>query len=305
MSSTFSTFMANLPRLIRAPFLLLTPICVGVGAVAAWHDTGEIDLFRLVIIMIGALAAHISVNTFNEYFDFRSGLDLHTERTPFSGGSGALPENPGLASAALALAWGSFAVTVICGLLLLRLAGSGLLPIGVAGLALIYLYTEWINRLSWLCLIAPGTGFGLFMVVGSYYAITGEFSATAFVAALPVFFLVNALLLLNQLPDIKADRDAGRRHLPIVIGAEKSVTLFGALVVLAYLSVVAGVGAGILPLAALTVLLSVPLAISIWQQLRSGEVENPASLIPAMGKNVVLTLATPALLGVGFVWASY
>lgn len=305
MSSSVSTFMANVPKLIRAPFLLLTPICVGVGAAVAWHDSGSIDVFRLVIILIGALAAHISVNTFNEYFDFRSGIDLNTERTPFSGGSGALPENPGLAPAALALAWGSFAVTVACGLVLLRLAGPGLLPIGLAGLALIYLYTEWINRLPWLCLMAPGMGFGLFMVMGSYYALTGEFAATAFVASLPLFFLTNALLLLNQLPDIEADRDAGRRHFPIVIGAEKSLRLFGLLVALAYLSVAIGVGAGILPPAALAVFLSLPLALSIWKQLKNHKLEDLSSLIPAMGKNVALTLATPVLLGVGLVWARF
>jgi 1,4-dihydroxy-2-naphthoate octaprenyltransferase len=294
-----SSTLASLPRLIRAPFLVLTPICVGVGAAAAWHDIGSIPVARLLIILIGALAAHISVNVFNEYFDFRSGLDLKTNRTPFSGGSGALPDDPSLLNTAYALAWGSFGVTVLCGILLLRAAGPGLLPIGLAGLALIYLYTNWINRSPWLCLIAPGAGFGLFMVTGSYYALTGQFSTTAIAAALPVFFLTNALLLLNQLPDIEADRSVGRRHLPIVLGVERSLHIFSALLILAYGSVVAAVLLGILPNAALTVLLTIPLAFVIRKRLGSGETTELADLIPALGQNVALTLATPLLLGVG------
>jgi hypothetical protein len=51
----------------------------------------------VLLIFIGALFAHISVNTLNEYFDFKSGLDLTANKTPFSGGSGALPNTPDVA----------------------------------------------------------------------------------------------------------------------------------------------------------------------------------------------------------------
>ena len=53
------------------------------------------------LIVIGAVSAHISVNMLNEYFDFKSGLDLKTEITAFSGGSGALPDNPEMAGTIL------------------------------------------------------------------------------------------------------------------------------------------------------------------------------------------------------------
>ena len=53
---------------------------------------------------MGALCCHVSVNAFNEYYDFRSGLDARTRRTPFSGGSGTLPGKPELAGQALATA---------------------------------------------------------------------------------------------------------------------------------------------------------------------------------------------------------
>ena len=45
--------------------------------------------------------AHTSVNALNEYQDFKSGLDLITVKTPFSGGTKSLPENPQKAHLAL------------------------------------------------------------------------------------------------------------------------------------------------------------------------------------------------------------
>ena len=74
---------------MRGPFLVLTPVCVllGVGTVVA--NKAPVDWSLLFLCLLGALLAHISVNALNEYADFRSGLDLATLRTPFSGGSGA------------------------------------------------------------------------------------------------------------------------------------------------------------------------------------------------------------------------
>ena len=74
----------------RPNFLLLTPICFSVGLGVAFSE-GYFNLFRTILGLIGAMLAHISVNVLNDYFDFRSGLDLKTKRTPFSGGSGILP----------------------------------------------------------------------------------------------------------------------------------------------------------------------------------------------------------------------
>ena len=62
------------------------------------------ESYLVVRVFIGAISAHIGVNTFNEYADFKSGLDSLTRRTPFSGGSGSLPQNPALATAVLYIA---------------------------------------------------------------------------------------------------------------------------------------------------------------------------------------------------------
>ena len=79
---------------LRVPFLILTPACVAVGVGTAYRETGQTNWKYILLVLLGALSAHICVNVFNEYFDFKSGLDSKTERTPFSGGSGTLPSHP-------------------------------------------------------------------------------------------------------------------------------------------------------------------------------------------------------------------
>ena len=100
----------------RLPFLILTPACVLLGWGTAHWSQGRINVFHLVLALIGATSAHISVNAFNEYFDFKSGLDFKTQRTPFSGGSGTLPQKPELLPQTLAMAWTTFAITGVIGI---------------------------------------------------------------------------------------------------------------------------------------------------------------------------------------------
>src|SRR5690606_5293656 len=120
--------------------------------------------FDALLVLLGALAAHVAVNALNEYGDFRSGLDLRTRRTTFSGGSGTLPSHPQWLVRALLLGLGALLTCAAIGLYFLlrqpQLLAS-LLPLGLAGLLLVLLYTPWLTRHPWLCLFAPGLGFAL------------------------------------------------------------------------------------------------------------------------------------------------
>jgi 1,4-dihydroxy-2-naphthoate octaprenyltransferase len=86
---------------MRVPFLILTPACVVVGVGTAYWQTRAISWFQILLVLLGALASHICINVFNEYFDFTSGLDARTQRTPFSGGSGMLPMQPDMQKSTL------------------------------------------------------------------------------------------------------------------------------------------------------------------------------------------------------------
>ena len=120
--------------------------------------------------------AHISVNTLNEYFDFKNGLDLITTKTHYSGGSGALPQNPEMVSSVFSASAASIIGTLMIGIFFIWKYGSGIVPVGIVGLILIITYTGWINRHPFLCLIAPGTGFGFLMVTGTGFVLQGEYT---------------------------------------------------------------------------------------------------------------------------------
>jgi len=299
---------STLPALVatlRLPFLALTPACVALGLALAWADAGALAWPRAALVLLGALAAHASVNVLNEWHDARSGLDALTQRTPFSGGSGALPATPGALGAALVLGCALLAVAAACGLILLwalpMAARLALLPLGLAGLALIVAYTPWITRHPLACLLAPGLGFGPLMVLGTQLALTGRFSHAGLLVSVLPWCGVSGLLLLNQFPDVDADRAVGRRHLPMLWGRPRAARLLAALLALAPAVLLAGVLARWLPPGAALGLLTAPQA---WQVARGAiaHADDLPALLPTMGRNVVLTLLTPLLVATGL-WA--
>ncbi len=284
---------------MRVPFLILTPACVLLGVGAASWSSGEVSILYLLLAFIGAVCAHISVNALNEYFDFKSGLDSMTERTPFSGGSGTLPGRPEMARSALNIGRITLSVTGLIGLYFLYIRGLSLLPVGIIGLIIISTYTIWIIRYPILCLIAPGLGFGPLMVMGTQLVLTGEYSWTGFIASLVPFFLVSDLLLLNQFPDVEADQRVGRRHLPIVVGKQTSSLIYGAFLLSAYLSIVLGVYLEYLPkftlLGLATIVIALPTSVGVFRHA-----EDVKKLMPYMNLNVIINIATPLLVATGF-----
>jgi 1,4-dihydroxy-2-naphthoate octaprenyltransferase len=290
-------------RLMRADFLYLDPACVLLGVGTAVWTHGKISVWHMMLAFVGAVSAHIGVNALNEYFDFKSGLDLHSERTPFSGGSGTLRERPDLAPVALSMGVISLAITSLIGLYFLFHTGWAILPLGLLGLVVIVVYTPWITRLPIVSLFVTGLGFGLLMVNGTQYVLTGAYSWAASITSLVPFFLGNDLLLLNQFPDVDADQAVGRRNLPIVIGRQASSIVYGLFLLAVYLSLVVGVWLGSLPMASLLGLLTLPLAVvtavGVYRYA-----ERMDRLVPYMGFNVLLNLATPALVGIGLLIAA-
>lgn len=292
-----------MPRLVRTlvatlrpPFLLLTLSCVALGLAAARAQGVHVSAIAMTVVLLGALAAHAAVNVLNEWHDFRSGLDAaNTERTPFSGGSGALPVHPAAAPATLMLGLALLAVTAGVGLWLLATRGVALLPVGLSGLALVVAYTPWITRHPWACLLAPGLGFGPLMVLGTEVALTGRASSAGAMASLVPLALVSGLLLLNQFPDVAADRRVGRRHLPMLWGRPRAARVLAGLIAAALAVPPLAVAAGVLPLAVLGTLGLAPLA---WQVARGAlrHADDLPALLPVMGRNVALCLAMPLLL---------
>jgi len=280
------------------PFLLLPPACVAIGAGAAFWRTGRLDGGTVLLALVGAVCAHASVNALNEYSDFRTGVDSRTRRTPFSGGSGTLQRRPELAGYALGVGLALALITAGIGAHLALRVGPAILPLGIGGLAAVLVYTPWLNRHPALCLVAPGLGFGTCMVMGTDVVLGGGYSWTGFFGSLVPFFLVNNLLLLNQFPDVEADRAGGRRHLVITHGLRVGAGVYAGFHAGTFLSLVTGVALGCLPSLVLIGLATLPLA-ALASRGAFAYAAGSLTLVPSLALNVATTLLTPSLVAAG------
>ncbi len=283
----------------RPQFLLLSVVLAFLGASIAWYQ-GFFHLGHALLAFVGLLLAHISVNVLNDYFDYRSGVDLETKRTPFSGGSGILPAALLTPRQVFWLGLVAFLLTIPIGLYFVIVAGWLLLPLLIIAAICVLIYTPVILKLRWPEW-SPGLGLGTLPVLGAYFVQTGEYTLPAIIAAIPSGFLVHNLLLLNEFPDVKADKKANRKTLPITMGETRAGIVYSAVTVAVYLWIVGGVIAGQMPLFSLIALLTIPFAVKAIQgALKPQEM---AKLMPAMANNVLVVLLTQLLLGIGYILA--
>jgi 1,4-dihydroxy-2-naphthoate octaprenyltransferase len=287
---------------MRPNFLLLAVACVFVAMAAAIWTHGQVNAWHAVLAFIGGLAAHACVNAINEYQDVKSGLDFRTNRTPFSGGSGTLIQDTSKAPIVLWTVIVTSLVAVLIGVYFSIVVGWLILAIGAIGLVVIFTYTQLINKQPLLCLIAPGFGFGTLMVIGSYYVLTGTITWTSVLTSFVPFFLVSNLLLLNQFPDVEADKTVARKHYPIMIGKKSSAVIYIAFLVATYFTIVLGMVVKLTPAWTLISLLTLVSAIPTARAVLKNAEDTPA-LIPSMIQNVLLNLVTPVLMGIGFLIA--
>jgi 1,4-dihydroxy-2-naphthoate octaprenyltransferase len=281
----------------RPQFLLLSVVLAFLGNCIAWYD-GYFHLGYALLAFVGLLLCHISVNVLNDYFDYTSGIDLRTRRTPFSGGSGILPASLLKPKQVFWFGLAAFLLAVPIGIYFVIARGWDLLPLLLVAAVCTVLYTPLLTRLGWPEW-APGVGLGALPVLGTYFVQTTAYTIPALIASIPSGILVHNLLLLNEFPDVKADEKAGRRTLPITMGKKNAGIVYSALTLLIYLWIIAWVAAGVMPVFCLIALLTLPLAIKAIQGALKPE--NMKRLVPAMANNVLVILLTQLLLGIGYI----
>jgi len=277
--------------------LILSVVLALLGTSIAWYD-GFFHLGHALLAFLGLLLAHISTNVFNEYFDYRSGIDLETQRTPFSGGSGALPA--GLLSAKQALWLGITCLLLATGIGIYFVIVSGwlLLPLLLVAVICIVFYTPVILRIKWPEW-AAGLGMGSLPVMGAYFVQTGAYNWPLVIAAVPSGILVYNLLLLNEFPDVEADKNAGRQTTPIVSGRRKAAAIYSTMTLAVYLWLIIAAATEVIPAFSLLGLLTLPLAIKAIKG--SFQYEDMGKLVPAMASNVMVVLLTQLLVGIGYI----
>ena len=284
----------------RFQFLPLTVIMVSLGTAIGAYE-GYFHLAHFLLAMIGSILVHMTVNVINDYHDYVDGIDLNTQRTPFSGGSGVLPLN--LLKPKQAFWFGTICllVAMAIGFYFVMVKGWLLFPLLLLAGFSAYFYNVYLSK-WFMGEIFAGLGFGPLLVLGSYYVQTGRYSWETFIASLAPGILTSNLLFLNEFPDWEADRIGGRRHFVISLGKRDASYLFVALLTTSYLCIIAGVLTKMMPAVALIGLGTIGFG---WKAAKGAMkyYDNTEKLVPVLGANVITILGTQALLAVGYVIA--
>jgi 1,4-dihydroxy-2-naphthoate octaprenyltransferase len=285
----------------RAPFLALPITLIASGSAASAFD-GAFSWSRTLVALVGLVSLHIAVNALNEASDMRTGIDLNTERTPFSGGSGTLPAGNLSERTARLVGYGGFLIGATCGAWFLRQVGTGLIPIFVVGAVCVLAYTEVLARLG-VGEIAAGFGLGALPILGTAMVQDGTLGPAAIAVSIPAFLMTFNLLLLNEFPDEDADRKGGRRHLVILLGRKGAALVYAMAALATPLSILAGIALEVLPVTAALGLLP---SLLLVQPLRwaFGNPKEPVP-IPGLGANVQWNLGTNTVLAISFLLALY
>lgn len=284
----------------RAPFLLLPVTLVAAGAAAAAYE-GSFGWGPTLLAVIGLVALHAAVNALNEASDMATGIDLHTRRTPFSGGSGTLPAGLLSVRATRAFALACAGLGGLIGVFFATRLGWAFVLLIAAGAAAVLLYSRVLAR-SGLGEIAAGLGLGALPVWGAAWVQGHAPGPAALWAGIPAFFMTFDLLLLNEFPDEEADRGGGRRNLVLILGRSAAARVYGAAALAAPAAVVAAVATSALPTHALaaagpSLLLARPLRWAFG---------NPQAAVPvpALAANVTWNLATNLVLAAALLVAT-
>jgi len=293
----------NLALITRASFLPLTVVIVLAGLSASFCTHHVFNPFDAALVLVGALLTHMAVNVFNNYFDYRSGIDARTVKTPFSGGVDLLVKGKMSPSAAFITGLTCLVGATVIGLYFLSRVFYPLFPLLVYGLIAIALYSPVLSRIPALSEIVAGSGFGL-MGLGVYVTQTAVIDGTGISIFVPITILVGLLLFLNEFPDTEADKAAGRRHLVVLFGKKRAAWIYVAGLVLTYAAIILAVATGVAPLTALVCLVTTPIAYKA-AKIAIRNYDRTPELVPALASNVLVILSTILLLGVGFLAGVY
>ena len=295
--------MSAVAAVTRPNFLPLAVVIVLAAITAAFYAHHALNPLNAVLVLVAAVLLHASVNAFNNYFDYQSKIDHHTIKTPFSGGidfivTGAVKPVTALAIASILLL-GAASI----GIYFLEQYFAILLPIVLYGVVAIIAYSPVLSKVPALSEIVAGTGFGL-IGLGAYVTQTGVIDATGISILVPISILVGLLLFLNEFPDWEVDKQAGRRHLVVLLGTKKCAWVYVAGLLATYLSIITSVALRAAPATTLIALVTIPLAYKA-SRITLRNYDRVPELIPAMGTNVILILSTILLLSAGFVLGVY
>jgi 1,4-dihydroxy-2-naphthoate octaprenyltransferase len=241
-------FHATRPRFYPASIL---PVLVGTSW--GFNVSGNFDFFIFMLALLATVCVHAGANVLNDVGDDSGGTDRCNKNRiyPYSGGSRFIQTGIMEAAEMAYLGIGLLAIAATAGLILLLAKGLPILLFGLCGVVLASLYSLGPLRLSAIGLgeTAVAVAFGILPVTGSAWLQSGVINADVLLFSVPISAWATAIILINEVPDIDADRATGKRTLPVRLGLVGTANLYIGVQVFAVAAVTLLTIMGLLPLA--------------------------------------------------------
>ncbi|PXF27523.1 MAG: 1,4-dihydroxy-2-naphthoate prenyltransferase [Thaumarchaeota archaeon] len=284
-------------RVIRIRFLLASVIAVSVGLAITWWHSSNVTVFDAILTMAGVLALHASVDLFNDYWDFKRGIDTTTKRTKMSGGSGVLPE--GLLKPRQVYAGGIIFLVIGTIIGVYFVITDGIIIGIILAFAVVSIYFYSTKIVNWGLAEVFVSIKGTLIVIGTYFIQTSQINESVILGGIVVGVLSSLVLFITSFPDHDADKAKGRKTLVIGIGKKRASIIIWVFPAIVYGITISTVIAQIFPVACLIIIVTFPLITISYKKLKFGY-NDINRLIPIMSSTLVYCRITGALFVVGF-----
>ena len=281
-------------QLTRPHTLTASFVPVLLGTVLAMFYV-KVDFLLFLAMLFSCLWIQIATNLFNEYYDFKRGLDTEDS----VGIGGAIVRHGMKPKTILQLALGSYAIALVLGVYICMSSSWWLAAIGLAGMLIGYLYTGGPLPIAYTPFgeLFSGICMGSVFVLISFFIQTGRINEQSLLISIPIAILVGAINLSNNIRDIEEDKKGGRKTLAILMGHRGAVMILAASFAIAYIWIVGLVIMGYTSPWLFLVFLSVPKPV----QAVKGFVKNemPMNMIIAMKSTAQTNTFFGFLLSIG------
>ena len=230
--------------IMRLPFLSATFVPIFAGASVTSMLGYEVSWGWLGLTLLAGSLLHIGTNTSNDYFDHISGTDARNynySNKGLNGGSRSIQMGLISPKGIMAVSIVTFTLSALVGIPLIVKSGLSILWLGLIGVFSGLFYTAPPFKFSsrkGIGELLIGMNFGPLMVAGSALVQTGHLLPEAFLAGIPIGFLIAAVVYMNEFPDYDSDKATGKNTLIVVFGQEKARAGYVALVTSAFVSIV-------------------------------------------------------------------
>ena len=203
------------------------------GATYALGYEIKFSILKFILFLLACLLIQAATNLFNEYYDYKHGLD----KIDSEGISGSIVKGNLSPREVMVGALVLYALAFVLGLILTFITSFYVLLVGLVCMLVGYFYTGGKYPIAYSPFGEVVSGFfmGTIIIALSFYFQTGYVNADIIVVSIPLFIMIGAILLANNIRDLDNDKESGRRTYAILVGRNNAIKTMAISFIVVYL----------------------------------------------------------------------